>query len=125
MTRSNRPVRETQAARPGGARNLFLGLFLVLAACGGSGPESTAEAWLDALNDGNVTKALELSTEETKALINVGVALGENLAIGDYKIVRVNEVSDTRAEVVVSAQDGESTLDLRKIDGEWKVGFKK
>jgi hypothetical protein len=125
MTRSNRPERESQVRRPRGARNLLLSLFLVLAACGGSGPEATAEAWLDALNSGDVTKALELSTEETKALLNVGVALGEDLAIGDYKIVRVNEVSDTRAEVVVSAQDGESTLDLRKIDGQWKVGFKK
>lgn len=124
MTHSIHQSSKTKRRSRGGLGGLLVCACLVLAGCGG-GPQSAAEAWLDALNSGDVSAALALSTEETKALLNVGLALGEDLSIGDYKILRVNEVSDTRAEVVVSAKDGESTLDLRKIDGEWKVGFKK
>ncbi|HLT91014.1 MAG TPA: hypothetical protein VKZ85_08740 [Woeseiaceae bacterium] len=124
MSRSNDSMTPSRPALARGASILVLSAFLALAACGG-GPEGAAEAWLDALNKGDITRALELSTDETKALINLGNSLGENLAIGDYRIVKVNKISDTRAEVVVAAQDGESTLDLRKIDGQWKVGFKK
>lgn len=124
MTCPIRSATNTSAARLAGIRALLVSALLVLAACGG-GPEGAAEAWLDALNSGDANAALELSTEETKALLQVGIALGEDLSIGDYEILSVSEVSDTLAEVVVSAKDGESTLALRKIDGEWKVGFKK
>jgi hypothetical protein len=103
----------------------LFGACLALAACGSSGPQGAAEDWLDALNSGDLSVAMELSTEQTKALLNIASGMGEDIAIGDYKIVSVNEISDTRAEVVISAKDGESTLDLRKIDGKWKVGFKK
>lgn len=107
-----------------GVRCLLLCACLTLAACGG-GPESTAEAWLDALNSGDLSQALELSTDPTKALLNIGSSMGEDLAVGDYEIVSVKEISGTRAEVVILADIGETTLDLVKIDGEWKVGFQK
>lgn len=102
-----------------------LSLSLGLVACGGGGPEGAATAWLDALNKGNIDQALDLSTEQTKALLSLGNGMGQDMAIGDYKIVSVTELDDTRAEVVVSSKDGETKLDLRKVDGKWKVGFKK
>ncbi len=107
-----------------GSRSLLLAVLLALAGCGG-GPESAATAWLDALNSGNIEDALELSTDQTKALLNIGSSMGEDMSIGDYEILDVREISDTRAEVDISSSEGETTLELRKIDGKWKVGFKK
>ena len=104
---------------------LSLGMSFGLAACSGSGPEGAATAWLDALNKGNMEQALELITEQTKALLSLGNGMGQDMAIGDYKIVSVTELDDSRAEVVISSKDGETKLDLRKVDGKWKVGFKK
>jgi len=121
MTRRE-TTRRTARVRTGTLCTFLLAISL--AGCGG-GPEAAATAWLDALNDGEIERALELSTEQTKALLSSGNSMGEGLAIGDYDVVSVREISDTLAEIVISSRDGESTLELRKINGEWKVGIKK
>lgn len=106
-------------------RIVVLTFFLAATACSGSGPEGNAKRWLDALNDGEVTTAHNLSTPQTQALLQMASAFGEDLAVGEYRIVSVKEVSKNRAEVVVEAKDETTTLDMTKIDGEWKVGIKK
>jgi len=107
-----------------------MALCLGLAACP-SNPEgearAAAEAWLDALNAGNLTAAQELSTEATKGLLQMASTMGESMAVGDYEIVEVKLTSDTAATVTVDAENEEENmvLNLGKIDGEWKVGFQK
>lgn len=105
---------------------LTLALCLSLVACG-SGPEKTAKNWLDALNAGNITKAQEMSTPQTQALIQMSSTLGQGLAVGKYKIQGVKKINDTHSKVSVELLNDNEVmeLDLRKIDGTWKVGISK
>ncbi len=106
-----------------------------LAACGGggggggsgSGPEKAARQWLDALNANNLTAAQEMSTDATKGMIIMAQSMGEDMAVGKYKITNVSTTSDNAAQVTVKVEGSgeEVMLDLVRIDGKWKVGIRK
>ena len=100
-----------------------------IVACSGpeAGAEKAARQWLDALNAGNVTAAQELSTEATKAIMQMGAAMGESMAVGKYKIKSVTMSGENAAQVTVDTEKEteDMVLDLVRIDGQWKVGIKK
>jgi hypothetical protein len=112
-------------------------LALTLAACGGpeAGAQNAAEQWMDALNDGNLDKAKALSTDSTRALLEMGSAVGsamgegaagQSMGPGKYEITQVEMTGENTARVSVKTQKGESnTLDLVRVDGDWKVGVNK
>lgn len=104
-------------------------LAVSLVACGSaeSAARDAAKQWMDDLNAGNVTAAMERSTEATKTLLQMGTAMGQSMGPGKYKITNVEMTGDNTARVTVEAanDDSPSELDLVRIDGEWKVGFKK
>lgn len=104
-------------------------LAVSLVACGGaeSAARDAAKQWMDDLNAGNVTAAMERSTEATKTLLQMGSAMGQSMGPGEYKITKVEMTGDNTARVTVDAANGNSPseLDLVRIDGQWKVGFKK
>jgi hypothetical protein len=106
-----------------------LAACLAVAACGSeeSAVESAARNWLDALNDGNLTAAQEMSTDATKGLLQMASSMGESMAVGDYDILEVKMNSDTAAQVTVDVENDEKNmvLDMVKIDGDWKVGVRK
>ncbi len=111
---------------------LVLALFLSLAglvACGGpeAGAEKAARQWLDALNDGNMTAAQEISTDATKAIMQMGSAMGQSMAVGKYKIKSIVMSNDNAATVTVEAEkeNEDMVLDMVRVDGKWKVGIKK
>jgi hypothetical protein len=117
------------------ARNPLISLFIVLfslmglAACGGpeAGAEKAARQWLDAVNDGNISAAQEISTESTKAMLQMGSAMGQSMAVGKYKIKEVTLANENSARVTVEAEKEADNmeLDLVRVDGKWKVGVKK
>lgn len=105
--------------------------LFALAACGGGGsgpgPEKAARQWLDALNANNMAAAQEMSTDATKSMIMMAQSMGEDMAIGKYKIKNVSSTSDNAAQVTVEVQNSgeEIELDLVRINGNWKVGIRK
>ena len=106
-----------------------IAVCLTLAAC--TDPEGevrdAAERWLDALNADNTEAAQQMSTDETKGLIQMSKAMGESLAVGDYDITEVKMINDTTAEVTfeVEGETETRTLSLIKVNDDWKVGIKK
>lgn len=104
-------------------------LALALSACGGAegAAEKTASQWLDALNEGNTTAAVTMSTETTQALIQMAGAMGQSMGPGKYDITGVEMTGDNTARVTVDVENDENDtmLDLVRVDGDWKVGFKK
>lgn len=112
-------------------------LALTLAACGGpeAGAQNAAEQWMDALNDGDLDKAKELSTDSTRALLEMGSAVGsamggsesgQSMGPGKYTITKVEMTGENTARVSVESEKGEANaLDLVRVDGDWKVGVNK
>lgn len=102
---------------------------LALTGCGGpeGAAEDAARQWLDALNEGNTTAAVEMSTETTQALIQMAGAMGQSMGPGEYDITDVEMTGDNTARVTVDVEkeENDTMLDLVRVDGEWKVGFKK
>ena len=112
-------------------------LALTLVACGGpeGAAQETAERWMDALNDGDMETARELSTESTRTLLEMGSAMsaamggdsaGKGMGPGEYDITAVEMTGEKTARVTVESETGQTqTLDLVRVDGDWKVGFSK
>lgn len=126
------PIRFPAARRLATRTRALVGagaLALTLAACGGAegAAENAAKKWLDALNEGNLTAAAEMSTETTKALIQMAGAMGQSMGPGKYDITDVEMTGDTTAQVTVDAEKDkdDTVLNLVRVDGQWKVGFKK
>jgi hypothetical protein len=103
--------------------------FALLGGCGSSPKaqgEKVAKQWLDALNAGNVTRAQELSTEPTAALIQMATSMGSSLAPGKYRIAEVTERNPSSVGVKVVVEEGDDmALSVMKVDGNWKVGMQK
>ncbi|MFZ5492834.1 MAG: DUF4878 domain-containing protein [Pseudomonadota bacterium] len=120
------------AARRRG-QTLALAGVMALAVAGCGGPEGAARdaatKWMDDLNAGNVTAAIARSTEPTQALLQMGTAMGQSMGPGEYEITGVEMTGENTARVIVKSAkdgaDGPSTLDLVRVDGEWKVGMRK
>ena len=121
--------RWARGARTGAGLFCTALLAVALVACGGpqAQAEKAAHAWLDALNAGNTSAAVEMSTEATKTLLTMGAALGQDMAPGEYAIKEVRMNGDAAAQVVVRMQGEESdtTLELVQVGDAWKVGVKK
>lgn len=113
---------------------------LVLASCGGSEEDSAGEAaenYAEAFVDGDMERACELMTGESKrALLKVAMALGNNCEklmqayrdsldkgelreFDDFEVVSVTVDGDS-AQVKDNSGD---TNALRKVDGEWLLEF--
>lgn len=114
---------------------MTLAAVFVFAACGAkaSSPKDVAVKWFQALLDGDVNTANELSTDQTKAL-NALFAAGftsEEKGSDDAKESKAMLEQLKKAEEKINGDsatlviDGEEGLTLKKVDGKWKVDFQK
>ena len=108
---------------------LILSLFMV--ACSGNSPKSVASDFLTALNKGDIDEAKKYCDGPTADLLNLMGRLAENRIKeeakgGKFTITKVEEDGDTaRVYYTMDQEEKGRALDLKKIDGKWKVTIKK
>ena len=119
------------------------GLFLVMLlcslffiSCSGNKPGTVAEKFLTNMESGNFEDAKKYCDESTGKLLDMIIGLGgekmkEDIEknkgnIPEIKITRVEE-KDDKATVYYKQgeEEKESKLDLKKVDGDWKVSIDK
>ena len=113
---------------------LVCSLFFI--SCSGNKPGAVAEKFLTNVEKGNFEEAKKYSDESTGKLLDMLVSFGgekmkEEIEknkgnIPEIKITRVEE-KDDKATVYYKQgeEEKESKLDLKKIDGDWKVSINK
>lgn len=96
-----------------------------------SGPEKAARNFSECMAKGKVEEAKKYATEPTAKLLDLVStfsALGGDNINPDFKFKLVNDsVEGNRAWVtfIDESTDDEQTLELVKIDGDWKVNIDK
>jgi len=109
---------------------------LVLFSCGsGSDPKSVAQDFMEALAKQDFEKAKELGTDSTKGFISMIEGLIQMMpeekkkeGLGDISGLKWGETKIDGDKAVVYYTDPEGKQDkieLKKVDGEWKVDMKK
>lgn len=103
---------------------LTLTFALLLSGCGSSGPSATAEKFFAALADKNIDEAKAYVMPAQRDMLGFfALAPSDELAkLKGVKAVR-EEIDGDRAKVylVHPTEEGEESIDLRKVDGEWLV----
>lgn len=117
---------------------LVIVTLLALSACGKK-PENTARAFLDALEKHDFAAAKQLATEDSQALLSMAESFVNEMTAEQktemdqkgYEITKT-EVDGDSAVVTFEEWDVENpsekktnTLNLVKIDGDWKVKVEK
>jgi ABC-type glycerol-3-phosphate transport system substrate-binding protein len=107
---------------------LLVGVIcLVLIACGGGSesPTAVAKKWMTAVEKADLNGIKATSTEETATLMGSMLEKASESAKERGKPVSFSEEIDgDTAVVTVKYADDEDTINLKKIDGKWKVDFK-
>lgn len=102
---------------------LLAGLTFFMMSCSES-PSSVAENFAVSVGKGKIEEAKKYCTESTGMLLDMSASFGGVQPDPDFsiKILR-DSVVDNRAWVFYTEKDRtkEHSLDLVKIDGEWKV----
>ncbi|MBV7441464.1 DUF4878 domain-containing protein [Weeksellaceae bacterium TAE3-ERU29] len=113
---------------------LLCSLFFV--SCSGNKPGTVAEKFLTNLEKGNFEEAKKYSDESTAKLLDMVISFGGEKLKEEIKnkegnapkieIVRVEE-NDDKATVYYKEEgaEKENKIDLKKIDGDWKVSMNK
>ena len=108
---------------------LILSLFMV--ACSGNSPKSVASDFLTALNKGDIDEAKKYCDASTADLLDLVGRLAKNKIKeeakgGKFTITKVEEDGDAaKVYYTMDQEEKEKSLDLKKIDGKWKVTIKK
>ena len=108
-----------------------LSAVFIFAGCSDS-PRDVAVNWYGAILDGDAKKANEYSTENTQAanaFLAGAMAAQKNKEQIEEAKSKIKElkkaeekINGDTAELIV---DGEKVMDLKKVDGEWKVDVQK
>lgn len=88
-----------------------------------SGPEKTAKNFLENLSKGKVEEAKKYATEPTGNLLDLATGFGSLPVDPDFKFKLVKDsIVGNKAWITYSDQnDKVETIELAKIDGDWKV----
>ena len=102
----------------------------LLSGCGGSSPDAVALDFMKAIAKPDLKAAAEMATPETAALLNMAASMGAAEAHPNAKFkVLSSSVDGDTAKVKIQMTDGDETeeedIDLKKIDGKWKVAVNK
>ncbi len=114
----------------------FILIFsLFVAACGGNdNPQQVAKSFFKALSEQDYEKAGEFGTESTKAMLTLVKSFAEMAdkdaenEMGDLSAIEwgETEIDGDKAVCHYSVPGKEDQkVDLKKVDGEWKVDMKK
>jgi len=105
----------------------FILLTVVLMCSCSSGPKSAAQNFSENLAKGKVDEAKKYATESTGKMLDFASGMGGGSKINpDFKFIFVKDsVADNRAWVTFKGaeEEREQTLELVKIDGDWKVNI--
>ncbi|MEA2042301.1 MAG: DUF4878 domain-containing protein [Bacteroidota bacterium] len=103
--------------------------------CGGgssSSPQDAAESFLKALTKQDYDTAKKYSTETTVQMLTMiesmaGMASEEDMDMGSMDDITWGEtdIDGDNAVVHYKTPEGDEKLDLKKVDGDWKVDMKK
>ncbi|HHO42119.1 MAG TPA: DUF4878 domain-containing protein [Epsilonproteobacteria bacterium] len=109
---------------------VLFGLFLLLALSGCSDkPAETAKSFSEAMAKGDLEKASLYATKETMEIMGFANSLGglQQNPNFNYKLIEEKIIDDSRAKVTFkdTSSDKIETLDLIKVDNEWKVSIGK
>lgn len=90
-----------------------------------SGPKKAAQNFSENLAKGKIEEAKKYATESTGALLDFASKMGSSKVDPDFKFTFVKDsIVDNRAWVTFKGkEDREQTLELVKIDGDWKVNM--
>ena len=108
---------------------VFAGMF-ILTGCSDS-PKDVAEKWVTALIDGDVEEANKYSTSDAKVLNAMFVSAMEKDEDQKKEMEKALDAIDDAEEKIdgdtakLVFKDGEGNIDLKKVDGEWKVNVEK
>lgn len=105
--------------------------FLASAAAFGNTPEEVALGFFENIRDGNARAAKMLCTPKAASMVTTMIAVSrdEESQATRFQVTDV-QIRGNTAEVEVTSfdADGDSdttSLDLKQIDGEWKVDLRK
>ncbi|GIJ95182.1 DUF4878 domain-containing protein [Capnocytophaga stomatis] len=116
---------------------LILTVFLALltASCSGDSPKSVAEKFLTAMENQNFEEAKKYSDDSMKQLLTMlddmpkeNNKKAENAKVKVTKVEKEGDKAKVFYIIESSEIEGESkeqSIDLKKIDGKWKVSFNK
>lgn len=118
---------------------LFIGaIALSLISCSKNDPASVAKNFIQSLSEGKMDDLKKYSDKEIYTLILTFYSMAENdeemkkkllkKEKGDIEIIKVDEKGDKAVvyyKMKGEKSDQQSSLDLKKIDGEWKVSMGK
>ncbi|MFK8274768.1 lumazine-binding protein [Capnocytophaga cynodegmi] len=120
-------------------RKLFLNLVMfsmfLFVSCSGDSPRKVAEKFLEAMENQNFEEAKKYSDDSMKQLLNMLDSMpkdnnkkAENAKV---KVTKIEENGD-KAKVFyivesseIQEESKEQSIDLKKVDGNWKVSFNK
>ncbi|NDV93793.1 DUF4878 domain-containing protein [Dysgonomonas sp. 521] len=105
---------------------LFILITVALMCSCSSGPKGAAQSFSENLAKGKVDEAKKYATESTGKMLDFASSMGGggSKVNPDFKFIFVKDsISDNRAWVTFKGAEDEKeqTLELVKIDGDWKV----
>ena len=110
---------------------LILGVLFMAVSCSNSNsPEAVAEKFLNHMANANFAEAKKLCDQETASIIGMLESMGGDVDTeGTNEKIEIisSEINGDTAVVTYtsSLEEGEKSVDLKKIEGEWKVSFDK
>ena len=111
-------------------KTLFAGLLLALVFTGCSkSPSDVSEQFLEGVRTADLVMINEVSTQKTQKMTPMIVGFSKKALDAGKKAPEFEVLSEvvTGDKAVVTYKDGDSkkTLNLIKVDGDWKVEFSK
>lgn len=116
----------------------IIAVALVISACAVSGPDATAKKFIIEISALNWDKATKLSTNEGAQVLDMVKGLMsmmsdeqkkqnmKKITASDITIVSSKTNGDSATIVYkIKGEDKENTLNMKKIDGQWKVDYSK
>lgn len=108
-----------------------LSAIFIFAGCGDS-PRDAAVNWYGAILDGDSKKANEYSTENTQtanAFLAASIAAQKDKEKLEEAKATIKKLKNAKEEIngdtAALFVDGEKVMDLKKVDGAWKVDLQK